>query len=44
MKQTTERKLMMASLALAFWCLVIALGAIYRIDQLKSHISYIGTK
>jgi hypothetical protein len=40
MKQTTERKLMMASLALSFWLLVITLGALYRIDQLQSHITY----
>ena len=39
MNKSTERKLMEASLVLAFWCLVIALGAVHRVQQQQDQIS-----
>ncbi len=41
MNKTTERKLMEASLVLAFWLLVITLGALYRVNQLQTHLNNI---
>jgi hypothetical protein len=38
MNKSTERKLMEASLVLAFWCLVIALGAVHRVQQQQDQI------